>query len=458
MKKLFILCFIFPGLLTANNINTEDIAKSVINSIKNKKVSEKITGYYANTDQVKSFIKNNEYFYIPDEFDVKNPIKSGNTMLMKSVQELYDQNPSINFSEATYLSSDADEEFQETRSMKLNIWLEINNDAYLLQVYGIHFHEKEWLILPGLSVQLFESLDDKTTCARQLWKMLKENDQELFNSKILTGESYSLIDERLLKSFQQFSEYIKNSGGDPTPYRKTQYEDLLPSSNFDSLTQHLNKSKEAFYQQLKNENLPINHLRYYKTMGHSYNGSGTGDGKLGYYSSLTFSVMDSNNNIYTIQIRGIYAFDNKLVLTGDMVWEGFQEKRYTSRIALGNGTMASPYIIDNEGIFIIPENPITTAINYFIVKGVDQNSQVVLEHQFDYDGNEYDDPEFSNSVGVFFSSSSYYSGPEESTLFEYSSSSTPKNYYLKMEKKIDKEGPESSYLPSIRFKVSKKNP
>jgi len=227
--------------------------------------------------------------------------------------------------------------------------------------------------------------------------MLKENNQELFNSKLLTPENYPLIDERLLKSFQQYAEYIKNSGGDPTPYRKTQYEDLLPSNNFDSLTQYLNKSKEKFYQQLKNEKLSINHLHYYKTMGHSYNGSGSGDEKLGYYSSLNFSVIDSNNNIYVIQIKGIYAFDNKLVLTKDMVWEGFQEKRYTSRIALGNGTMKSPYIIDNEGVFIIPENPITTTVNYFIVKGVDQNLKVVLEHQFDYDGNEYDDPAFSNT-------------------------------------------------------------
>jgi len=55
-------------------------------------------------------------------------------ILMRSIQELYAQNPSINFSEATYLSSDVDEKFQETRSMKLNIWLGINNDAYLLQL------------------------------------------------------------------------------------------------------------------------------------------------------------------------------------------------------------------------------------------------------------------------------------------------------------------------------------
>lgn len=61
-----------------------------------------------------------------------------------------------------------------------------------------------------------------------------------------------------------------------------------------------------------------------------------------------------------------------------------------------------------------------------------------------------------NSVGMFFSSSSYYSEPEESTLFEYSTSTTPKDYYLKMEKKIDKENEESKYLPAIRFKVSKK--
>ena len=452
MKAISLFFIFFPGLIIAGEINLEEVSKAVVSSIKNRSVDEALYRYLPDSDQLKRYVKTDEYFHAPDGFNPANPKESFKNEFKNSIDDFHHQygEKGIIISEIKYVSSDYDELYNTFQEIKLNIWIKDSKDDYLLEIHGIKKFEDKWMILPGLHFSVFGGMDEKTRIVREVFNLVRARKIEKISSKILNAESYQEIDKRMLAGFEVLAERLKSSGNDIAEYKKAHYEDKLPSKNFDSLSDAIKKSIELLYEDQK---VPSNGLKFYKMLGHSYDGSGSGENKIGHFSNLTFSVIDSLNTIYVLQVNDVYVFNDNWVMSGDLTIEEHQDKRLTSRITEGKGTKTKPYIISGEGIHIIPENPLATDTSYFLIKRLTAEMEVILKHQFSYEATTYFDEKFSQQTGMFFSSSSYYSGPEESVVIERGSSDETQDVYIAFIKDIDKEDENAPFLPALEFKV-----